>query len=165
MSTDLSGCGSTARACGAASRPWRRSARRRRAACTGSPLSDEDKRARDLLVSWLEEIGAQVTVDEMGNIFGRRPGKDDALPPVMTGSHARLAAQGGRFDGVLGVMGALEVLRTLDDHDVETERPVDARRLDQRGGLAVRAGHDGLRRLGGRARAATGRTRAPTSPA
>ena len=76
-------------------------------------LSDDDRRARDLLVSWLEEVGAQVEVDEMGSIFGRRPGRDAALPPVMTGSHLDTQPRGGRFDGVLGVMGALEVLRTL----------------------------------------------------
>jgi beta-ureidopropionase / N-carbamoyl-L-amino-acid hydrolase len=87
-------------------------------------LTPEDKQARDLLVSWFEEIGLEIAVDEMGNIFGRRRGKDDSLPPVMTGSHADSQPKGGRFDGTLGVMGALEVLRTLADHDVETERPV-----------------------------------------
>jgi N-carbamoyl-L-amino-acid hydrolase len=88
-------------------------------------VSDEDKRARDLLVAWLDEIGARVTVDEMGCVFGRRPGRDDALPPVITGSHLDTQPRGGRFDGVLGVMGALEVLRTLHDHGIETLRPVE----------------------------------------
>ncbi len=88
-------------------------------------LSDDDRRARDLLVSWLEELGARVEVDEMGDIFGRRPGRDAALPPVITGSHLDTQPRGGRFDGVLGVMGALEVLRTLDDHGVETLRSVE----------------------------------------
>jgi N-carbamoyl-L-amino-acid hydrolase len=87
-------------------------------------LSDEDKRSRDLLVEWLHELGAEVTVDEMGNIFGRRAGRDDSLDPVLTGSHLDTQPRGGRFDGVYGVMGALEVLRTLHDHDVRTERPV-----------------------------------------
>jgi N-carbamoyl-L-amino-acid hydrolase len=87
-------------------------------------LSDDDRRARDLLVAWLEAIGSRVEVDEMGNVFGRRPGRDDGLPPVMTGSHLDTQPRGGRFDGVLGVMGALEVLRTLHEHDLVTERPV-----------------------------------------
>ena len=87
-------------------------------------LSDEDKQARDLLVSWMRAIDLEVVIDEMGNIFGRRPGKNNDLPPVMTGSHVDSQPKGGRFDGILGVMGGLEVLRTLHDHGVETERPV-----------------------------------------
>jgi len=87
-------------------------------------LSDEDKQARDLFISWLEEIDLEVVVDEMGNIFGRRPGRNNDLPPVFTGSHIDSQPKGGRFDGILGVMGALEVLRTLHDHDIQTERPV-----------------------------------------
>lgn len=87
-------------------------------------LSDEDRRARDLLVSWLKEIGLSVTIDEMGIIFGRRKGKNDTLPPVMFGSHVDSQPRGGRFDGILGVMGALEVMRTLHDSGVETERPL-----------------------------------------
>ena len=87
-------------------------------------LSPEDKQARGLLVSWLEQIGLDVTVDEMGNIFGRRRGTDDSLPPVMAGSHADSQPKGGRFDGILGVMGALEVLRTLEDQGIQTHRPV-----------------------------------------
>ncbi len=85
-------------------------------------LSDEDKRARDLFVTWLEELGLPVSVDEMGNIFGRRKGRNDGLPPVMAGSHIDSQPRGGRFDGILGVMGALEVMRTLHENKVETER-------------------------------------------
>ncbi len=111
-------------------------------------LSDEDKRARDLLVKWLEELELEVTVDAMGNIFGRRPGREDDLAPVMSGSHLDSQPKGGRFDGVLGVMGMLEVMRTLHDQDVETRSPRRHRRLDQRGRLAIRAGHGRLRGLG-----------------
>ncbi|HBH27784.1 MAG TPA: Zn-dependent hydrolase [Desulfofustis sp.] len=85
-------------------------------------LSDEDKQARDLFVRWLKEIDCEVSIDEMGNIFGRRPGKNRELPAVMSGSHLDSQPKGGRFDGVLGVMGALEVMRTLHDHKIETER-------------------------------------------
>ncbi len=88
-------------------------------------LTDEDKQARDLFVRWLEELDLTVTIDEMGNIFGRRPGRSNDLAPVMSGSHIDSQPKGGRFDGILGVMGALEVLRTLHDHGVETERPID----------------------------------------
>jgi N-carbamoyl-L-amino-acid hydrolase len=87
-------------------------------------LSDEDKRGRDQIVAWMKEIDLAVTIDEMGNIFGRRPGKNDALPPVMSGSHADSQPKGGRFDGILGVMGALEVMRTLHENKVQTERPM-----------------------------------------
>jgi N-carbamoyl-L-amino-acid hydrolase len=87
-------------------------------------LSDEDKRARDLLVKWLEELELEITVDAMGNIFGRRPGREDDLAPVLSGSHLDTQPRGGRFDGVLGVMGMLEVMRTLRDQKIETDRPL-----------------------------------------
>jgi N-carbamoyl-L-amino-acid hydrolase len=87
-------------------------------------LSDEDKRARDLFVKWLKELDLEITVDEMGNIFGRRPGKNNDLPPVMAGSHIDSQPKGGRFDGILGVMGALEAMRTLHENEVETDHPV-----------------------------------------
>lgn len=87
-------------------------------------LSDEDKQARDLFIDWLKELRLQITIDEMGNIFGKRPGKNNDLPPVMSGSHMDSQPKGGRFDGILGVMGPLEVLRTMAENDLETERPV-----------------------------------------
>jgi len=87
-------------------------------------LSDEDRRARDLFVKWLKEIDFSVTIDEMGNIFGRRAGKNDKLAPVMSGSHIDSQPRGGRFDGILGVMGTLEVMRTIHENKVETERPL-----------------------------------------
>ena len=87
-------------------------------------LTDEDKQARDLFVSWLKELDLTITIDEMGNIFGRRPGKNNNLAPVMSGSHIDSQPKGGRFDGILGVMGPLEVLRTLHENNIETERPV-----------------------------------------
>jgi N-carbamoyl-L-amino-acid hydrolase len=86
--------------------------------------SDEDKRARDLFWSWLREIGLEIVVDEMGNIFGKRAGKNEKLPPVLSGSHIDSQPQGGRFDGILGVMGALEALRTIHENRLETLRPV-----------------------------------------
>ena len=87
-------------------------------------LTDEDQAARDLFVKWLKEIDLDVTIDEMGNIFGRRAGTDNDLPPVMSGSHIDSQPKGGRFDGILGVMGPLEVLRTLHENNIETKRPI-----------------------------------------
>src|SRR5512136_1095162 len=87
-------------------------------------LSDEDRRARDLFVRWLKEIDLEVSIDEMGSIFGRRPGRDNRLEPVMSGSHVDSQPRGGRFDGILGVMGTLEVMRTLTENKVQTERPI-----------------------------------------
>ncbi len=86
-------------------------------------LSDEDKKARDLYLKWLKELDLEIAIDEMGNIFGRRPGKNSALAPVMSGSHIDSQPKGGRFDGILGVMGALEVMRTLHENKIKTERP------------------------------------------
>jgi len=87
-------------------------------------LSDEDKRARDLFVEWLREMDLEIWVDEMGNIFGKREGKHSDLASVMSGSHVDSQPKGGRFDGILGVMGALEVLRTIHENKIETERPI-----------------------------------------
>jgi len=87
-------------------------------------LSDEDKGARDLFVKWLKELDMGITIDDMGNIFGNRPGRNDSLSPVMSGSHIDSQPKGGRFDGILGVMGTLEALRTLHENKVVTERPI-----------------------------------------
>jgi len=87
-------------------------------------LSDEDKKARDLFVKWLKELDLGITIDDMGNIFGSRPGKNNSLSPIMSGSHIDSQPKGGRFDGILGVMGTLEALRTLHENDIETERPI-----------------------------------------
>ncbi len=65
----------------------------------------------------------EITIDEMGNIFGNRPGKNNSLSPVMSGSHIDSQPKGGRFDGILGVMGALETLRV--DHAVFDEKLVN----------------------------------------
>ncbi len=89
-------------------------------------LTDLDREGRDLFVRWCKEAGCSITVDDMGNIFARRPGRDDSLPPVMTGSHLDTQPTGGKFDGVFGVLAGLEVIRTLNDHGIETAAPVEA---------------------------------------
>ena len=88
-------------------------------------LSDEDRAARDLLARWCADASLALRVDEVGNMFARRQGSDDSLPPVLLGSHLDTQPTGGRFDGVAGVVAALEVLQTLDDLGAVTERPVE----------------------------------------
>lgn len=88
-------------------------------------LTDSDREVRDLFVRWCEEAGLTVTVDRMGSIFARRPGRNDDLPPILAGSHLDTQPTGGRFDGVFGVLAALEVVRTLNDHGVDTEAPIE----------------------------------------
>ena len=88
-------------------------------------LTDLDREARDLFVAWCEAAGCTVSVDRMGNIFARRPGRDPDAAAVVTGSHLDTQPTGGRFDGVYGVLAGLEVIRTLNDLDYQTERPVD----------------------------------------
>jgi N-carbamoyl-L-amino-acid hydrolase len=88
-------------------------------------LTDLDRQARDLFRQWCEAASCTVTVDKMGNMFARRPGRDNALPPVMTGSHIDSQPTGGKFDGAYGIMAGLEVLRTLNDYNYETQRPVE----------------------------------------
>ena len=94
-----------------------------RGGLTRLALSDEDKRGRDWMVSRMREAGLAVTVDQMGNIFGRRAA-DSALPPVMMGSHVDSVPTGGRYDGQLGVLCGLEVIRSLNDAKIRTRHPV-----------------------------------------
>ena len=110
-------------------------------------LTDADKEMRDLFVTWCTEAGCTVTIDRVGNIFARRPGRDDHLPPVLMGSHLDTQVAGGKYDGIVGVLAGLEVLRTLDERRVATKRAAGARVLDQRGGRALHAAHGRLRRL------------------
>jgi N-carbamoyl-L-amino-acid hydrolase len=88
-------------------------------------LTDLDKQSRGLFIAWCERAGCQVSIDPVGNIFARRPGRNNRLPPVVTGSHLDSQPTGGKFDGAYGVLAGLEVLRTLNDAAVETEAPVE----------------------------------------
>ena len=88
-------------------------------------LTDLDRQARDLFVQWCEAAGCSVTVDAIGNIFARRAGRNPALPPVMTGSHIDTQPTGGKFDGCYGVMAGLEVIRTLNDLQIQTQAPIE----------------------------------------
>jgi len=88
-------------------------------------LTDLDRAGRDLFVRWCQEAGCEIRIDQLGNIFARRPGRDNSKPPVMTGSHLDTQPTGGKFDGCYGVMAGLEVVRALNDHACETEAPVE----------------------------------------
>lgn len=94
-----------------------------RGGLTRLALTDDDRRARDWMVERMREQGLQVRVDRMGNIFGERAGTE-ALPPVLMGSHVDSVPTGGKYDGQLGVLCALEAIRTFDDHRVRTRHPV-----------------------------------------
>ncbi|KWE50907.1 Zn-dependent hydrolase [Burkholderia ubonensis] len=88
-------------------------------------LTDLDRESRDLFVQWARDAGCTVRVDRMGNVFARRAGRNPDAAPVMTGSHADSQPTGGRYDGIYGVLGGLEVVRALNDAGIETERPID----------------------------------------
>jgi N-carbamoyl-L-amino-acid hydrolase len=94
-----------------------------RGGLTRVALTDEDRQGRDFMVRWMREAGLSVTVDQMGNIFGERPGAA-ALPPVLMGSHVDSVPTGGKYDGQLGVLCGLAAIRALNDHRVRTRHPV-----------------------------------------
>lgn len=87
-------------------------------------LTAEDAQGRRLVCSWMEELGLTLTVDRIGNVYGRRAGLRNDLAPVMVGSHIDSVPTGGRFDGCLGVLGGLEIVRTLNQHHITTRRPL-----------------------------------------
>ncbi|MEM8980863.1 MAG: Zn-dependent hydrolase [Pseudomonadota bacterium] len=87
-------------------------------------LTDEDAEGRALFQSWCEEAGLTMGLDTMGNMFATRAGTDPSALPVYMGSHLDTQPTGGKYDGVLGVLGALEVMRTLNDLDVKTKHPI-----------------------------------------
>ena len=93
--------------------------------CNRQALTALDGRGRDLFVSWCMEIGLQIRVDRLGNIFARKLGLNPALAPVLTGSHLDTQPTGGKFDGVLGVLAGLEALRSLSEQQCEHQRSID----------------------------------------
>ncbi len=92
--------------------------------CARLALTDADREGRDLVVTWMRDLGLHVEVDQIGNVFATLPGADAGLPTVMTGSHVDTVRTGGRFDGNLGVLAGLEVIETLITNDVPIERSV-----------------------------------------
>lgn len=88
-------------------------------------LTEEDRRGRELFVRWCHEAGMTTWTDEVGNLFARREGDDAQAAPVMMGSHLDTQPEGGRFDGVYGVLAALEVVRALNDANARTAKPIE----------------------------------------
>lgn len=93
--------------------------------CCRTALSFEDKTGRDLFVGWCKDAGCTVSIDQAGNIYARRPGREDSRAAVATGSHLDTQPHGGKFDGIYGVLAGLEVVRSLNDAGVETTAPID----------------------------------------
>ncbi len=92
--------------------------------CNRQTLTDADGEGRHLFARWCKAAGMSMGVDSMGNMFATRAGTDPAALPVYMGSHLDTQPTGGRYDGVLGVLGALEVIRTMNDMGVKTKHPV-----------------------------------------
>ncbi len=86
-------------------------------------LTDEDKAGRDLVISWMRELGLDIQIDCVGNVIATRAGRQQHAP-VLTGSHIDTVATGGRYDGALGVLAGLEVINILNDANIETELPI-----------------------------------------
>jgi beta-ureidopropionase / N-carbamoyl-L-amino-acid hydrolase len=88
-------------------------------------LTEEDRQVRDWFRAACEAAGCTVAVDAVGNMFARRPGRDPSLPPICIGSHLDTQPTGGKFDGVLGVLAGLEILRSLQASGYETNAPIE----------------------------------------
>ncbi|MFM0670343.1 Zn-dependent hydrolase [Paraburkholderia sediminicola] len=93
--------------------------------CRRLALSEEDAAGRALFSRWCTEAGLTLSVDQVGNLFARRGGRQQETAPVASGSHLDTQPEGGRFDGVYGVLAALEVVRTLNDSDIQTDKPIE----------------------------------------
>ncbi|MEM6659981.1 MAG: Zn-dependent hydrolase, partial [Pseudomonadota bacterium] len=87
-------------------------------------LTDEDAEGRALFQSWCEHAGCSMGLDQMGNMFAQRDGTDPNALPVYVGSHLDTQPTGGKYDGVLGVLGGLEIIRTLNDLGIQTKHPI-----------------------------------------
>lgn len=92
--------------------------------CARLALTDADRDGRDLVVTWMRDLGLVVEIDQIGNVFATLPGRDPELAPVMTGSHVDTVRTGGRYDGNLGVLAGLEVIETVIANEVPIERGI-----------------------------------------
>tara|TARA_B100000470_G_scaffold35939_4_gene25202 strand:+ start:8493 stop:9767 length:1275 start_codon:yes stop_codon:yes gene_type:complete len=93
--------------------------------CNRLAATDLDKQARDLFCDWCKATGCDIAIDKFGNIFAKRPGLNNDLPAVATGSHLDTQPTGGKFDGVFGVLSGVEVLRTLHENNITTPTPIE----------------------------------------
>ena len=88
-------------------------------------LTEEDRAGRELFRSWCAQERCEVSVDRIGNLFARRQGRDPARPPVVIGSHLDSQPTGGRFDGAVGVLAGLEIIRRLNDLGIATQASLE----------------------------------------
>ncbi|MCE8043496.1 Zn-dependent hydrolase [Halomonas daqingensis] len=88
-------------------------------------LTEEDRQGRDLFIKWCREIGCEIKIDRMGNIFARRQGGNPCRLPIACGSHLDTQPHGGKFDGVFGVLAGIEIFETLNENNVMTDSPLE----------------------------------------
>ena len=112
-------------------------------------FTPEERAAKDLVASYMQEAGLAVREDAAGNLFGRREGRDSGAPAILVGSHVDSVRNGGDFDGPLGVLGGIEVLQTMEEEGVQTERPVEVVAFTDEEGARFSLGMIGSRALTG----------------
>ena len=112
-------------------------------------FTPEERAAKDLIRSYMEEAGLSVLEDAAGNLFGRREGRDPEAPAVLVGSHVDSVVNGGDFDGPLGVLGGIEVLQTMEEEGVTAEHPVEVVAFTDEEGARFSLGMIGSRALTG----------------
>ncbi len=112
-------------------------------------FSKEERIAKDLVAKWMKEAGLRVWEDAVGNLIGRKEGRDRNAAVVLTGSHLDSVYNGGNFDGPLGVLSSLEAVQTLNETGIETERPIEVIAFTDEEGARFRFGMTGSRGLAG----------------
>ncbi|CAA9521723.1 MAG: N-carbamoyl-L-amino acid hydrolase [uncultured Rubrobacteraceae bacterium] len=112
-------------------------------------FTPEEREAKKLVASYMREAGLAVRQDAAGNLFGRREGRDPGAPAVLMGSHVDSVMNGGDFDGPLGVLGGIEVLQSMEEGGVQTERPVEVVAFTDEEGARFSLGMIGSRALAG----------------
>jgi len=112
-------------------------------------FTQEERAAKDLVAAYMREAGLEVREDAIGNLIGRREGRDQGTPIVLAGSHVDSVRNGGDFDGPLGVLGAVEALQTMSERGLETERSVEVVAFADEEGARFSSGMIGSRALAG----------------
>jgi allantoate deiminase len=113
-------------------------------------FTDEERAAKDRVASYMEEAGLAVHEDAVGNLFGRREGRNAEAPAVLIGSHVDSVYSGGNFDGPLGVLAGVEVLQTIEEQGIETEHPIEVVAFTDEEGVRFSFGMIGSRALAGK---------------
>ncbi|WP_017380629.1 M20 family metallo-hydrolase [Paenisporosarcina sp. TG-14] len=113
-------------------------------------LSDEDRQAVETVKSWMEEAGLTAKIDDFGNLIGRLEGKNPKSPILMIGSHIDSQPYGGRFDGVIGVLGALEVVQTMKEKNIVPSMPIEVVAFSDEEGCRFNKGLFGVRGILGK---------------